>query len=88
MKKLLLLVVCAIAAAWYFGFVQPLVSSSEHCSPAYIAQIADDKGLEKARDLAADCAEEGFSGAKNALRDAGESVSRAVRDAEKKLLGN
>ena len=90
MLRFVLVLIVAAAAIWYF-YPGALTPTSEHCSPAYIKQVADSEGLAKAKELSAKCLEEGFAGAKGALlgalEDAGSAVRQAGDELKKELLG-
>lgn len=68
--------------------------TSEHCSPAYIKQVADTEGLDKAKKLSSDCINAGFdsaekalSDAQSAIQDAGSAIKEAGENLKKELLG-
>lgn len=88
MKKILFLFVCALACFIIFTtYFDKLSASAEHCSPAYIKQIADTEGLDKAKKLSSDCIDAGFDSAEQALRDAGNAIKDAGSNLKKELFG-
>lgn len=94
MKKLLFLLVCIIAGAFvYLAYFDDLAASREHCTAAYIKQVADTQGLDKARKLSGDCLSAGFASAQKSLKDAakafekaGSAIGEAAEDLKEDLL--